>query len=1353
MAVSGSDASYISYYSGDLLANLKLAYQRSVYYSAGTYTSGAIDIGFNVPSWGNLSWTNSGGQTITMKVRSDADGDFSNATDWGSCSSISSGNALSTGSCVTDGHRYIQYQASLSTSDIDTTPSLDDVTIGYNIYPNSATLTSSKYDSGSAANVISSLSWTEDSSLPSGTTATVSLRTAGSEVALDDASWTDFTNATANCTNSSGAVSCAAAAIPAAMKNGSDDQWFQYKVTLTSTGANTPTVSDVTVQYVVNGAPAFDATYGTNGVTVSQQSDGTVLIQYKALDADTESNLVTPSFEYSTNGGSTWTNITSQYLADGDLSDVSVNGVTYTLDSATWSAASQASNVYAANAKIRVSAGDNQLANATTSAASANFTLDTKAPVLTAILNASENATTTVSVTDDLQSRYRLCNDPSFPDTDAQGNSCAWSVIGEDVASTTVSWTPRTDAQGDSPVYLEAEDTVNNATTLTIVAPATPTSFAISDISNTSVNAYKEFLSWSVFTATTSSAFSAYHVYGSTDGSTYTLLSSITDSATNFYTHTITTATSSRRYYRIAAENAQGNTSPYTSVLSDTPDGDGITDTTAPTVSAGSVLVPSATLSNTSAVVTFSADELSIPSVQYRINGESAWTTATGTTYSLAHSVTLQGLTANTTYNVQARATDVVGNIGNLVAGSDFTTDSGPVISNIAASVDDTSATITWQTSTSSDSYVYYSTSSALTNASSRGSAALVSCSGAACAHSVALSSLAENTTYYYYVTSTDGESNVTTANNSGTYYNFTTTADLDAPVVSNIATPVVAPNAAVITWQTDRVSTSQVTWGTQTGVLSRTTTLDATQSIYHVVTLSGSTQDTDGDVQTLTPEGTYFFKVHSTGSNNVSTTSEEQSFVAPRTGDVIVVSTHGGGGGGGSGTPVSDRPTTPPTLTAVTADSPSAFTATVKADADRDVIAIVQFGRDTNYGSTAGDPEYSKSKAVKLDRLLEGTTYHYRITMTDRHGNQASSGDQTFKTQYVSEALDERTLLEKATEVQDRIEQLIESALPSLAPPFITDPIISSTTESTATVSWKTNIRASGSVRYATDEEFAEGNSYVTEVSEGPTATSTREHSVTLTGLSPDTVYHVQASSYVFPQVVGRSKDLIFSTKASPIIPNIAAVRNDGFSIAWKTDQPTTAILEYRDLKTGSSNRIVDVTPRTYHDVKVENLPSGTPYEIAVSGRNASGNLIEAAKTLRVTTSVDVTPPVISNFKVDSALVPGRAGFVQTVVGWQTDKPANSVLYYEEGAGAVGTSTPLANKVEAVDTYTKSHILIIPNLRSGAVYRIKALSTDQSGNTKVFGPTSIITPKQTQSVLDIIVKNFEESFSFLLSN
>jgi len=1336
----------------------KFIIQRNIYPSTGTFTSAVIDFGgsasLSTIAYGAGTTLPTGtGITFDMRAGNTAtpDGSWSGWT-----TGIASGGSISAFS----GNRYVQYRTNLSTTDTTVTPTLDQIVINYTSYGTSGNLISSAYDAGNATNIISKLTWVASAT---SSTEIIKFQARSSSDGVTWSAWCGYSDCSGSSYFTDGiGGNGVAIASNHSLRTGGDDRYFQYQAFLVSGGGGTPALTSVSVQYVVNAPPDFDATYGTNGVVVSQITDsanssfGKVSISYSVRDTDTSTgttnpSYITPSFEYSTNSGSSWSAIPSGDLQASDTTNKFVGEVTYATYTATWTASSTIPNIYNATVKIRVTANDNEAANNTGTAVSAVMTLDTLPPVAFATLDASTGASTgtiTLTVTDNSQSKYRLCNDAAFPTADAQGNSCAWGALGANIASSTLSWIPLRDVSDNEPVYLAAEDALGNTTTRTIVAPATPGNFDLKDISNTSIDVYKEFLSWSVFTATSSSSFASYKLYHSTDGTTYTLLTTIADSAVNYYIDTIATATTSTHYYKAVTITSQGNTSAYTAVLSDIPNGQGGTDTTAPTISPASIIVPSANLKNTSALVTFTTDELAKGTVQYKKSTDVSWTTVNSASYVLAHSIYIQGLTPNTLYNTQVKAEDVAGNVSAYVSGPDLTTSGGPIISDVSEmSLTDNSVTITWNTSSSSDSYVYYSTNQDLSGSTTNGNATLVACIDAVCQHKVNLSSLTAATTYYYSVKSTDGTGNASIDTNTGSYYTFHTTLDVTPPVITGIDTPVMSASAAVIVWQTDKPATSQITWGTATGALTRTTILDTTKSIYHIVTLSGATNDTTNTSQALTASTPYYYQVFSTDAAGNSASSTEQTFTTTKDGQVVIVS-----GGGSYIAPTQN--TTPPKIISVGTDGAGAFNAGVNIVTDKDTIALISYGESTNYGSIEGTETYSSSKIVTLKKLQQGTTYHYRVKVLDQFGNFAISDDKTFSTIFVSELLDDRAFLDKASDVQDKLEQLIESALPSLAPPFLTVPVVSSTTENSATVTWRTNIKTRGFLRYATDVEyFANKNDYKTEVSAGP-ATETN-HSVDITNLTPNTLYHVQARSYIFPQVVGMSHDITFSTKAAAIVANIVAVKNDGFTVVWQTDEPTNSIVSYRNLKTGESGVITDESKKTYHNVQIQNLPSGISYAVSVSGVNKNGNTIGSAESARVTTSIDLTPPIISNFKVDNAFIPGRADRIQTVVGWRTDKPANSTVYYQEGTGntnvsTTATTTELKNRVESLDTYTTTHIMILASLKPGTVYRLKIVSVDQSGNTKVFGPTSIITPNQTQSVLDIIVKNFEDTFKFL---
>ena len=117
---------------------------------------------------------------------------------------------------------------------------------------------------------------------------------------------------------------------------------------------------------------------------------------------------------------------------------------------------------------------------------------------------------------------------------------------------------------------------------------------------------------------------------------------------------------------------------------------------------------------------------------------------------------------------------------------------------------------------------------------------------------------------------------------------------------------------------------------------------------------------------------------------------------------------------------------------------------------------------------------------------------------------------------------------------------------------------------------------------------------------------------------------------------------------------------------------------------------------------------------------------------------------------KIDNALVPGRDDRAQTTVSWKTDELSTSVVYYEEGSGQMNGKKYLANKVTDSGSLTTGHTIILSSLKPGQVYRIQIESTDQSGNTNLSSARTIVIPQQSESITDIIFKNFEDSFKFL---
>lgn len=289
--------------------------------------------------------------------------------------------------------------------------------------------------------------------------------------------------------------------------------------------------------------------------------------------------------------------------------------------------------------------------------------------------------------------------------------------------------------------------------------------------------------------------------------------------------------------------------------------------------------------------------------------------------------------------------------------------------------------------------------------------------------------------------------------------------------------------------------------------------------------------------------------------------------------------------------------------------------------------------------------------------------------------------------------------------------------------------------------------MRSYGTVLYAEDAEYIRtGGQYTSELTK--TDEKKTEHSFDLSSLKPNTKYHYKVRSYVFLGAPGESQDKTFTTKASGVQVQIVDRKKDSLRVVWTTPEPTTSVVSYKKRGEQFAIRKTDDSLTTNHDIKVDNLAPATVYELRVFGVTQGGNTIEAKNTITISTNQDTAAPIITNFKVDTALVPGRTDRTQTIVSWKTDEPATSAVYYEEGSGS--SLSALTNKKENLDTYTDNHVVILTSLKPGTIYRFQIVSTDDANNTTRMPVRTIVTPNQSESVVDIIFKNFDDTFKFL---
>ncbi|MFQ5470060.1 MAG: PKD domain-containing protein [Gammaproteobacteria bacterium] len=230
--------------------------------------------------------------------------------------------------------------------------------------------------------------------------------------------------------------------------------------------------------------------------------------------------------------------------------------------------------------------------------------------------------------------------------------------------------------------------------------------------------------------------------------------------------------------------------------------------------------------------------------------------------------------------------------------------------------------------------------------------------------------------------------------------------------------------------------------------------------------------------------------------------------------------------------------------------------------------------------------------------------------------------------------------------------------------------------TENAATISWATNKLADSKVAYDTTTPL--GN--VTPVD----ATLVTNHTVTITGLSPSTIYYYRSLSTDSGGGSANGPVLSFTTPAAadttpPVITShsISSITTFNAYITWTTDEPTSGQIEYGlDTNYGSLSTYLPTYTLT-HGLTLSPLTEGTTYHYRIISQDAAGN---------TATSPDAT------FKTNSAPVAnaggpysGNAGNVVVFDGSASSDVDGDVLTYAWDFGDGSTSIG----VNPTHTYT----------------------------------------------------------------
>ena len=283
---------------------------------------------------------------------------------------------------------------------------------------------------------------------------------------------------------------------------------------------------------------------------------------------------------------------------------------------------------------------------------------------------------------------------------------------------------------------------------------------------------------------------------------------------------------------------------------------------------------------------------------------------------------------------------------------------------------------------------------------------------------------------------------------------------------------------------------------------------------------------------------------------------------------------------------------------------------------------------------------------------------------------------------------------------------------------------IIASVQTSQVTITWLTNKPATSQVEYGSTSEYGSATSLNT--------AAVVNHSVTITGLTPESVYHYRVRSKDACEREVVSSDRTLSTTADTEVPNTLITSGPAdngkacdttVSMCWSgTDDATpTAELQY-------SYRLdsIDWSGWTSDTCQTFTALSEGLHTFWVRAKDTSGN-VDATPAVRYF-YVDTIMPALSNLSV----VPRD---YRAKVTWNTSEPTTSQVEYGE-TSAYGMASALDS------TMTGAHTVTIAGLNPQTTYHYRVKSNDGcreiASQDATFTTTEILYPNLRVANIDM---------------
>jgi len=459
-------------------------------------------------------------------------------------------------------------------------------------------------------------------------------------------------------------------------------------------------------------------------------------------------------------------------------------------------------------------------------------------------------------------------------------------------------------------------------------------------------------------------------------------------------------------------------------------------------------------------------------------------------------------------------------------------------------------------------------------------------------------------------------------------------------------AAPDPTMDSATVSWVTDESTT---------GILGYSATSGAAWNTMTQMAPSGPATSHSVELTDLSRDTTYYFVVRSEDAvGNVVFTDQRQF------------------------TTLAD--TTPPTISSVLYKSVENDSATIEwSTADELGDSEVQFGTGSSTWDSypventiiedhpPGEPRVI-AHSVNLTGLSGSTEYFFRVGSTDSSGNQSTSSQQSFTT----------------------------GADPDTTPPVISNGNILDIEYNSARIVWDTDEPADSTVEYGLTTSYGESVYEAADVI---------HREITLSGLLPETTYHIRLRSEDEEGNETVSGDYDFTTAAAPdetapVIEGSVLVpvkTETSVTIEWTTDEESDSQVRYGIFSSAWTGypqpHIIQTAPIKNHSVTISGLTSGTLYYFMVGSTDDDGNgpTLSSEGDFQ-TLETPLEPPTIT-----SQPQVMEKDDTSATIQWLTQEPSNSQVRFGTTAGTWETY-PDTNTVSDF-TMVQTHTIVLNGL------------------------------------------------------